>query len=46
MRAVSHAGYAVLTPWRMDIEESGERHLEMGFAERYASAAEAGNKRR
>ncbi|KAE9380213.1 hypothetical protein N431DRAFT_539882 [Stipitochalara longipes BDJ] len=38
MRAVSHAGYAVLSPWRMEIEESGERHLEIGFAERYASA--------
>jgi hypothetical protein len=43
MRAVSHAGYAVLTPWRMDIEESGERHLEMGFAERYTSAGEREN---
>tara|TARA_R110002060_G_scaffold24599_1_gene33432 strand:+ start:263 stop:820 length:558 start_codon:yes stop_codon:yes gene_type:complete len=35
MRAVSHVGYAVLTPWRTDVEESGERCLEMGFAGRY-----------
>jgi hypothetical protein len=40
MRAVSHAGYAVLSPWRMEVEESGERHLEMGFAERYVSAGD------
>ncbi|PVH88753.1 hypothetical protein DL98DRAFT_445704 [Cadophora sp. DSE1049] len=37
MRAVSHVGYAVLTPWRTDVEESGERCLEMGFAGRYGS---------
>jgi hypothetical protein len=43
MRAVSHAGYAVLTPWRMDVKESGERHLEMGFAEWYTSAGETEN---
>lgn len=35
MRAISHVGYAVLTPWRTDVEESGERCLEMGFAGRY-----------
>lgn len=35
MRAVSHVGYAVLTPWRTDVEESGERCLEIGFAKRY-----------
>ncbi|KAH7409263.1 short-chain dehydrogenase/reductase [Cadophora sp. MPI-SDFR-AT-0126] len=39
MRAVSHVGYAVLTPWRTDVEESGERCLEMGFSERYGSEA-------
>ncbi len=27
----------------MDVEESGERHLEMGFAERYTSAGEMEN---
>jgi hypothetical protein len=43
MRAVSHAGYAVLSPWRMEVEESGERHLEMGFAERYVSAGDMEN---
>jgi hypothetical protein len=40
MRAVSHAGYAVLSPWRTEVEESGERHLEMGFAKRYPSAGD------
>lgn len=35
-------GYAILSPWRMGVEESGERHLEMGSAQRYACAGEAG----
>jgi len=39
MRVVSHAGYAVLSPWRMEVEKSGDRHLEKGFAERYPSAS-------
>lgn len=38
MRAFSHAGYAILTPWRMEVEECGERCLEMGFAERYSAS--------
>jgi hypothetical protein len=44
MRAISHAGYAVLSPWRMEVEESGERHLEVAFAERYASACNMGKR--
>jgi hypothetical protein len=40
MGAVSHAGHAVLSPWRMEAEESGERHLEMGLAKRYHSAGD------
>jgi hypothetical protein len=46
MRVVSHAGYAVLSPWRMEVEKSGDMHLEKGFAERYPSAGDmegAGN---
>jgi hypothetical protein len=46
IRAVSHAGYAVLSPWRMEVEESGERHLEMGFAERYDCAGGVGKGRK
>lgn len=34
---VRHARYAVLRPWRMEIDESVERHLKMSFAGRYAS---------
>lgn len=43
MRAVSHAGYAVLSPWRMEVEESGARHLEIAFAKRYAFAGSMEN---
>jgi len=40
LRAVSYAGYAVLSPRRMGVEKSGERCLELGFTERYASAGD------
>jgi hypothetical protein len=43
MRAVSHAGYAVLSPCCMDVEESGERHMEMGFAKRHPADGEMEN---
>jgi hypothetical protein len=39
MKVVSHAGYAVLSPWRMEVEKSGDRHLEKGFAEWYPSVS-------
>jgi hypothetical protein len=46
MRVVGHAGCAVLSPWRIKVEKSRDRHLEKGFAERYPSAGDmegAGN---
>jgi hypothetical protein len=37
MRAVSLVGYAMLTPRRIEAEESGERHLEIAFSKSYGS---------